>query len=78
MSPLQYFTKQRDDAWREDASLQAGLSWFEHQGSGLPAQRVIDGTATDDMAGNGTAHAKSVRDILYSVENLRKRPGAED
>jgi hypothetical protein len=38
----------------------------------------MDGTATDDMAGNGTAHAKSVRDILYSVENLRKRPGAED
>lgn len=26
----------------------------------------------------GTAHGKPVRDVLYSVENLRKRPGADD
>jgi len=38
-----------------------------------------DGSATGDgKAGLGSADDKALRDMLYSVENLRKRPGAEE
>ncbi|KAH4018298.1 tRNA methyltransferase non-catalytic subunit TRM82 [Parastagonospora nodorum] len=61
---LQYFSKQVDGAWREDAEMGALVSSF-----------VLGGTDGPDLT---TADDKAVRDILYHVENLRKRPGAED
>ncbi|KAG9188668.1 hypothetical protein G6011_07373 [Alternaria panax] len=57
---LQYFGKQQDGGWHEDAELSNTLKSFEQVGDILLA---------DD---------KAVRDMLYNVENLRKRPGAED
>lgn len=36
-----------------------------------------DGSATGEQ-GLGSADDKALRDMLYSVENLRKRPGAEE
>lgn len=59
---LQYFSKQADGEWREDAGMGALVSSF----------------ALGGMDGLATADDKAVRDILYHVENLRKRPGAED
>ena len=61
---MQYFSKQVDGAWREDAEMGALVSSF-----------ALGGTDGPDLT---TADDKAVRDILYHVENLRKRPGAED
>lgn len=63
---LQYFSKQPNGQWREDDSLASKLQWFVHQGSEV--QTETKGDSKD---------AKGVRDILYSVGNLRKRPGAD-
>lgn len=58
------------------------FEWFESQG--VEEQHVHEkgGDGTDSKRGNGaglgSADDKAVRDILYHVENLRKRPGAED
>ncbi|KAH7077021.1 guanine-N(7)--methyltransferase subunit TRM82 [Paraphoma chrysanthemicola] len=67
---LQYFSKLDDGSWQEDSSLNQVLADFAERGHAL-----------DVEAGNGSAAApegKTLRDILYSVEKLRKRPGAED
>ncbi|KAH7399259.1 tRNA methyltransferase-like protein [Pyrenochaeta sp. MPI-SDFR-AT-0127] len=65
VSRMQCFSKLGSGEWREDASAHGTLAWFESQGRG-------------NGAGQGSADEKAVRDILYNVENLRKRPGAED
>lgn len=42
--------------------------------------KAVSGTVPIDGgdAGQGKSDNKALRDLLYSVENLRKRPGAED
>lgn len=52
--------------WQEDASVKGILAWFESQGQ------------EGSKAGLESVDEKAVRDMLYNVENLRKRPGAED
>ncbi|KAL6712080.1 tRNA (guanine-N(7)-)-methyltransferase non-catalytic subunit trm82 [Coniothyrium glycines] len=82
VSPLQCFSKCGADAWVEDTSLRNRLNWFELRGAELPAQASITEVTVDNASGNGTsqrsAEGKTLRDILYSIENLRKRPGAEE
>jgi tRNA (guanine-N(7)-)-methyltransferase subunit TRM82 len=39
---------------------------------------ATDSSATGNAQGLGSADDKALRDMLYNVENLRKRPGAED
>jgi tRNA (guanine-N(7)-)-methyltransferase subunit TRM82 len=63
-SRLQYFSKQANGQFKEDANIGKLLKSFALAGS--------------DSPGLASADDKAVRDILYHVENLRKRPGAED
>lgn len=62
--------------------MQKTLKWFTQQASALPVKHVGGGDTGEDAAGDargsGTVDDKALRDILYSVENLRKRPGADD
>jgi tRNA (guanine-N(7)-)-methyltransferase subunit TRM82 len=70
VSPLQTFSTQQDGLWQEDTSVLTALEWFRVQGTE---------TSTDSSGGDAAGVAqKALRDVLYSVENLRKRPGAED
>jgi tRNA (guanine-N(7)-)-methyltransferase subunit TRM82 len=71
VSRLQYFSKQADGGWHEDSNMKEALKSFAIQGSTLDVDH-------GDGAGLASADDKAVRDILYHVENLRKRPGAED
>jgi tRNA (guanine-N(7)-)-methyltransferase subunit TRM82 len=67
VSPLQTFSAQQDGLWQEDTSVLTALEWFRVQGT------------TDSSGGDAAGAAqKALRDVLYSVENLRKRPGAEE
>ncbi|KAF1839900.1 tRNA methyltransferas-like protein [Cucurbitaria berberidis CBS 394.84] len=80
---LQCFSNQQNGQWQEDASTQALLGWFENEGLEVIVERASGGDAADSKSGNGTrlgsADDKAVRDMhYYHVENLRKRPGAED
>ncbi|KAF1836656.1 guanine-N(7)--methyltransferase subunit TRM82 [Decorospora gaudefroyi] len=65
VSRLQIFSQQQDGQWQEDASMEDALKSFADQGLDEQVER-----ASDD--------GKAVRDMLYNMENLRKRPGAED
>lgn len=62
--------------------LHKDLSWFELQGSAMPSRAASADVAADDVPKSGASQepseSKTMKDILYSVENLRKRPGAED
>lgn len=62
---LQCFSLQPEGLWQEDAELAKVLESFER--SSNTANSSVQG-ADDD----------AVRSILYNIENLRKRPGAED
>ncbi|KAF2118508.1 tRNA methyltransferas-like protein [Lophiotrema nucula] len=62
-SRLQYFAH-LDGRWEDDTKFEDKLEWFSRQ-------------APND-ARNAHGDEKAVRDTLYIVENLRKRPGAED
>ncbi|KAE8832793.1 hypothetical protein HRS9122_08506 [Pyrenophora teres f. teres] len=61
---LQYFSRQADGEWIEDAHMATALSGFAHG-------READSNGLD-------AGESAVRSMLYNVENLRKRPGADD
>lgn len=69
---MQYFSRSAGEQWREDLNLQPTFVAFEYGGSKLRREGAAD------ASGLGSADDKAVRDILYNVENLRKRPGAED
>lgn len=77
VSRLQCFSKQEAGQWQEDATIQEKLASFESQTSDKQLGRLSNGEATDTDVGLALIYNK-VRDVLYSVENLRKRPGAED
>ncbi|KAL5121206.1 tRNA (guanine-N(7)-)-methyltransferase non-catalytic subunit trm82 [Pleosporales sp. CAS-2024a] len=64
VSRLQCFSKLGDDKWEEDTSLGGLLHGFAMAGSDGPSV-----ASPDD---------KAAQNVLYHVEKLRKRPGAED
>lgn len=77
---MQCFSSKENGKWHEDSHTAEMLKSFHDQvfdvetGAGRG-----DGSATGDgKAGLGSADDKALRDMLYSVENLRKRPGAEE
>lgn len=70
-SRLQYFSRSAREQWHEDAKLQSTFGAFAERGSKMVSQGAEDGTPA-------STNDKALRDILYSVENLRKRPGTED
>lgn len=73
MSRLQCFAYQQDGQWAEDGSIVEALEWFNRRAAGEPE------AGSDGRAGGGdTVDEKATRDILYGMEKLRKRPGAED
>jgi tRNA (guanine-N(7)-)-methyltransferase subunit TRM82 len=51
--------------------MREALKMFAEAGCNIDA-------ASSNGSGAGPTENKTVRDILYHVENLRKRPGAED
>ncbi|KAF2132942.1 hypothetical protein P153DRAFT_373589 [Dothidotthia symphoricarpi CBS 119687] len=62
---LQCFSN-TDGRWQEDVTTEEAVGWFGSQGQ------------EDSRAGPELIDEKALRDMLYNVENLRKRPGAED
>jgi tRNA (guanine-N(7)-)-methyltransferase subunit TRM82 len=62
---LQYLSQQQDGRWQEDVNMAKTMESSAH--AELKVQ--LDLSTVDE---------KAVRDMLYNVENLRKRPGAED
>jgi tRNA (guanine-N(7)-)-methyltransferase subunit TRM82 len=65
---------QDDGQWAEEAMTGSVLDWFSREATS-------DKTRGSEGRGNGASTetaAKRLRDMLYGVENLRKRPGAED
>jgi tRNA (guanine-N(7)-)-methyltransferase subunit TRM82 len=71
---LQSFLMQDDGQWAEEAMTGSVLDWFSREATS-------DKTRGSEGRGNGASTetaAKRLRDMLYGVENLRKRPGAED
>jgi hypothetical protein len=72
-SRLQHFSRRSTDKkWCEDPLLTDALVSFAEGGDRLGVD-LTDADAVSRAAGD-----KAVRDMLYNVENLRKRPGVED
>jgi tRNA (guanine-N(7)-)-methyltransferase subunit TRM82 len=71
-SRLQYFSRSTGEQWHEDANLQGTFGAFAEGGSKLVSR------GGEDTTGPASKNDKTLRDILYNVENLRKRPGTED
>ncbi|KAF1969035.1 guanine-N(7)--methyltransferase subunit TRM82 [Bimuria novae-zelandiae CBS 107.79] len=68
-SRLQYLSRQSGE-WREDKTLSKALEGFS---------RAVQGDAgIDAECSSSKGDDKALRDMLYGVENLRKRPGAEE
>lgn len=63
-SRLLYLSQQSGE-WREEQTVAKGLEELS---------RTVPGGIRD----TGKEGDKALRDLLYGVENLRKRPGAED
>ena len=80
MHRLQCFSSQENGKWQEDSHTSEALKSFHEQVFDVETGATGgDGSATGNEKGSlGSADDKSLRDMLYSVENLRKRPGAED
>jgi tRNA (guanine-N(7)-)-methyltransferase subunit TRM82 len=71
VSRLQCVAKEAGGQWSKDIKMQETLNFFAEAGSRLNLD-------PSDGPGPGAGDDKAVRDMLYHVENLRKRPGAED
>lgn len=73
---LQCFSSRENGKWAEDSHTSEVLKSFHDQVFDVEAGAI----GGDDSAtsGLGSADDKALRDMLYNVENLRKRPGAED
>ncbi|KAF2681858.1 hypothetical protein K458DRAFT_371103 [Lentithecium fluviatile CBS 122367] len=75
-SRLQYYAYQQDGQWSEDSSLADALEWFNGE-AGHADNRA--GVSSGGASGAPlTVDEKALRDMLYGVENLRKRPGSDD
>ncbi|KAH6637928.1 guanine-N(7)--methyltransferase subunit TRM82 [Boeremia exigua] len=72
---LQCFSSQENGKWGENSQTAEAMKPFHEvfdvQSGGISG----DDSATSSL---GSADDKALRDMLYSVENLRKRPGAEE
>jgi tRNA (guanine-N(7)-)-methyltransferase subunit TRM82 len=77
---LQCFSSEENGKWQEDPHTSEALKSFHEQVFDVEAGASSgDGSATgNEKSGLGSADDKALRDMLYSVENLRKRPGAEE
>jgi tRNA (guanine-N(7)-)-methyltransferase subunit TRM82 len=60
---LQYLLHQEDGTWTDETPPADPFQWFS-QSAGKDSKTSADG--------------KALRDVLYGIENLRKRPGSED
>ena len=83
VSRLQCFSTETDGKWQEDSHTSEALKSFHKQAFDVEDGATGGDVATDSSAagngkGLGSADDKALRDMLYNVENLRKRPGAED
>ena len=85
VSRLQCFERAQEGGWRASADMLEKLQLFEqHESEGQVG--AVDGGDGGGGARNesgrranlGLANGKAVRDMLYSVGNLRKRPGADE
>lgn len=74
-SRLQCLSNRRSGEWEDDKTLTESLERFSR-----PKPNGLRESAIASEAGRGKVDdkAKALRDLLYGVENLRKRPGAED
>ena len=61
--------------WVDDNDTTESLLGFNRS---VPDNAHESGIASEAGRGKATDKAKALRDLLYGVENLRKRPGAED
>ncbi|KAF1932480.1 uncharacterized protein M421DRAFT_417201 [Didymella exigua CBS 183.55] len=77
---LQCFSSLENGKWQEDSHTSEVLKSFHEQVFDVEAGASggDDSTTGNGKGGLGAADDKALRDMLYSVENLRKRPGAEE
>ncbi|KAJ4344906.1 tRNA (guanine-N(7)-)-methyltransferase non-catalytic subunit trm82 [Ascochyta clinopodiicola] len=76
-SRLQCFSTEGDGHWQEDSHTLEALRSFHDQVFDVDVG-ASGGDVADASSGLGSTDDKALRDMLYNVENLRKRPGAED
>ncbi|KAL5385388.1 hypothetical protein DPSP01_004845 [Paraphaeosphaeria sporulosa] len=74
-SRLQCLSNHNSGEWEDDETLTEALERFSRS---MPNGARESGTASETDRGKADNKAKALRDLLYGVENLRKRPGAED
>ncbi|KZM18532.1 tRNA (guanine-N(7)-)-methyltransferase non-catalytic subunit trm82 [Ascochyta rabiei] len=74
VSRLHCFSTQGNGDWQEDSHTLEALRSFHDQVFDVE----VGASGGDFSSGLGSADDKALRDMLYNVENLRKRPGAED
>lgn len=78
---LQYFTFTPDRAWKSEVGLESRLEWLSRE-AGTQLDEMGNHQGDSDKQGmeaaRKTAAEKAVRESLYGMEKLRKRPGAED
>ncbi|PVI03733.1 tRNA methyltransferas-like protein [Periconia macrospinosa] len=70
-SRLQFFSMGQDGKWVEDEKLEPTLEWFSRYAEGAGGPDTDTGDLAREKCG------KEVQNVVYGVENLRKRPGAE-
>ncbi|KAF1999494.1 tRNA methyltransferas-like protein [Amniculicola lignicola CBS 123094] len=66
----------KGNEWHEDSDVMAKLEWLNRRALGDEGDSGTDSKVTSQSPRR--ADEKALRDILYGMENLRKRPGAED
>ncbi|KAF2442314.1 tRNA methyltransferas-like protein [Karstenula rhodostoma CBS 690.94] len=74
-SRLQCLSNYNSGEWEDDKTLTGSLERFSRP---MPNEERESGIASEADRGKADNKAKALRDLLYGVENLRKRPGAED
>ncbi|KAJ8108401.1 hypothetical protein OPT61_g8199 [Boeremia exigua] len=75
---LQCFFSQENGNWEEDSHTSEALKSLHDQVFDVETGGIGGDDPAPGKKGLGSADDKALRDMLYSVENLRKRPGAED
>lgn len=75
---LQCFSSQENGKWEGDSHTSEVLKSFHDQVFDVEAGAISGDASATGNGGLGSADDKALRDMLYTVENLRKRPGAED
>ncbi|KAF2270584.1 guanine-N(7)--methyltransferase subunit TRM82 [Lojkania enalia] len=70
----------RDGRWGQDRKLESELEWFSRRAPDTDGERRDAGPAllADDSVRARQKDEKAFRDVLYGVEKLRKRSGADE